>query len=53
MPKIKKSWIYLSGVGLLGLGCGALEGRVANSALFAGAIVYLIVLRLLASKFGD
>lgn len=52
MPSIRKHWVYLIGVGILGLACGVLEGRIANAALFAGAAVYLILLRLLAEKFG-
>jgi hypothetical protein len=52
MQPLRKSWIYLVGVGILGLACGVLEGKIANPALFSGAIVYLVLLRLLAERFG-
>lgn len=49
---LKKRWIYLAGVAVLGLICGLGQGRVSNPLLFAGAIIYLIGLRLLAERFG-
>jgi hypothetical protein len=52
MPTLRKGWIYLAGVAVLGLICGLSQGRISNPLLFAGAIVYLIGLRLLAEKFG-
>jgi len=52
MPTLRKGWIYLAGVAVLGLFCGLSQGRFSNPLLFAGAIVYLIGLRLLAEKFG-
>jgi hypothetical protein len=52
MQRLKRSSIYLAGIGILGLACGVLEGNIANPALFSGGIVYLVLLRLFAEKFG-
>lgn len=50
---MKKSTIYMIGVILLGISYSPLRKALSNDAIFAGlALVYLLILRLLAQRFG-
>ena len=49
---MKRAWIYLAGVIIFGLAYAWLKMLVSDPVFFAGAIGYLLLLRLLAEKFG-
>lgn len=49
---MKKAWIYLAGVVVFGLAYAWLKSLMSEPVFFAGAIGYLLLLRLLAEKFG-
>ena len=49
---MKKAWIYLAGVVVFGLAYAWLETKMSEPVFFAGAIGYLLLLRLLAEKLG-
>jgi hypothetical protein len=52
MSTMKKTWIYVAGVGIFGLAYAWLKGMLPEPVFFAGAIAYLLLLRLAAEKFG-
>ena len=49
---MKKIWIYLSGVGVLGLSYEWLKTHVSEPIFFVAAIGYLLLLRFVSEKFG-
>ncbi len=50
---MRKIYIYIAGVTLLGLLHAPLKEAASNTAIFVGiAVIYLIILRLIAEKFG-
>jgi apolipoprotein N-acyltransferase len=52
MPKMKKTWIYLIGVIVFGLSYAWLKTLMSELVFFGVVIGYLVLLRLLAEKFG-
>ena len=49
---MKKIWIYIIGVAVVGLAYGWLKQMLTEPVFFGFGIVYLVLLRLLAEKFG-
>jgi len=50
---MKKAIIYMIGVISLGISYSLVRKALSNDAIFAGlALVYLLILRLLAERFG-
>lgn len=52
LPQMKKFWIYLGGVFTFGLAYEWLQTTMTESVFFAGAIGYLLLLRLTAERLG-
>jgi cytochrome bd-type quinol oxidase subunit 2 len=49
---MKKIWIYMAGVALFAFFYEPLKALVSGPVFLGGAIVYFLLLRVLAEKFG-
>ena len=52
LQKVKKFWVYMTGVTPLALFHESLQSLTNGPVFLVGAIIYLLLIRVLAEKFG-